>query len=65
LKPLAEANGYNADITEISYVILHDFAYKWKYVPDEFKNLPEFSEISKIAQVLGANRYNVISKISK
>lgn len=62
LKPLAKANGYNGDVLK-SPSDYHNFAYKWKFVPDEFKNLPEFYEISKIGQVIGANRYNLISEI--
>jgi len=61
MKPLAGANGYNDDVLK-SPSNYHDFAYKWKFVPDEFKNLPEFYEISKIGQVLGDNRYNLISE---
>jgi hypothetical protein len=62
LKALAEANGYNAAILN-SPGSFSSFAGRWSLIPDEFKNLPEFYEITKIGEVSFKQRYDIIEKL--
>jgi hypothetical protein len=63
LKAQAEADGYNLAVL-ISPGSFATFAGRFTIIPDEFKNLPEFYEISKIAQVsYSTPRNNFIQKI--
>jgi hypothetical protein len=61
LRPLAEANGYNSVILNApkSYA---DFTSRWKYVPEEFKNLPEFYEIKNVSEIDQNTRYQLLQK---
>jgi len=62
LRALAEANGYSATILN-SPSSFASFAGRWSLIPDEFKNLPEFYEITKIAQVSYGQKYEIIEKL--
>jgi hypothetical protein len=62
LKAQAEANGYNAAILN-SPSSFASFAGRWSLIPDEFKNLPEFYEIRKIADVTYKQRYEIVEKL--
>ena len=62
LKAQAEANGYNAAILN-SPSSFASFAGKFSLIPDEFKNLPEFYEIRKIADASYKQRNEFIQKI--
>jgi hypothetical protein len=62
LRALAEANGYNATILN-SPSSFASFAGRWSLIPDEFKNLPEFYEITKIAEVSYGQKYEIIEKL--
>lgn len=62
LKAQAEANGYNAAILNPPGSF-SAFAGRWSLIPDEFKNLPEFYEIRKIAEVSYGQRYEIVEKL--
>jgi hypothetical protein len=62
LKAQAEAEGYNAGILK-SPSSFNAFAGRWSLIPDEFKNLPEFYEITKIGDATYKQRYDFIQKI--
>lgn len=62
LRAQAEADGYNAGILNAPSSFA-TFAGRFSLIPDEFKNLPEFYEISKIAQVSYKSKEELIQKI--
>jgi hypothetical protein len=62
LKAQAEAEGYNSVVLNAPGSF-DSFAGRFSLIPDEFKNLPEFYEISKIGQVTYKSRYDFIQKI--
>jgi len=62
LKAQAEAEGYNAGILN-SPSSFGSFAGRFTLIPDEFKNLPEFYEISKIAVASYKTRLDFIQEI--
>jgi hypothetical protein len=63
LRAQAEAEGYNLAIL-VSPSNFGFFAGRFSLIPDEFKSLPEFYELSKIAQVsYPPSRNNFIQKI--
>ena len=62
LKGQAEANGYSARILD-SPSSFQAFAGRFSLIPDEFKNLPEFYEIRKIADATYKQRNEFIQKI--
>ena len=62
LRAQAEADGYNAEVLN-SPSSFASFAGRFTLIPDEFKNLPEFYEISKIAVASYKTRLDFIQKI--
>jgi len=62
LKAQAESEGYNAGILN-SPSSFGTFAGRFTLIPDEFKNLPEFYEISKIAVASYKTRLDFIQEI--
>ena len=62
LKAQAETNGYNAAILNPPGSF-SAFAGRFSLIPDEFKNLPEFYEIRKIAEVSYRQRYEIVEKL--
>lgn len=62
LRAQAEADGYNVQILNAPGSF-SDFAGRWSLIPDEFKNLPEFYEITKIGEASYKQRYEIIEKL--
>jgi len=58
---IAETNGYNAKILN-SPSSFNSFAGRFSLIPDEFKNLPEFYPITKIAEATYGKKYDFIEK---
>jgi hypothetical protein len=61
LRAVAEANGYNIAVLN-SPSSFNSFAGRFSLIPDEFKNLPEFYPITKIAEATYGKKYDFIEK---
>ena len=62
LRAQTEAEGYNAGILNAPSMF-YTFSGRFRLIPDEFKNLPEFYEISKLSEATHKSRYDLIQKI--